>query len=209
MARVQWYYERTPPCDVPVWVHALRWYLKLDTEAEYDHFPADFGLAQDWDSVFMTRGGQRPFAWAPGLWPRIEHRRRRLRMMRDTRRAPPQLPAPMYPPLDRIAHHLLRQSTEVSVPSEAREDERGSAAPPEVMVSLVQSEVEAGTPEVSPDVAAPPASLPPTTTPVWMPSSTPKMELETSAASVSPSSPPPSTSQRNKMRCRSAPPMRM
>ena len=209
VTRVQWYYDNTPPCDVPLFVHALRWYLKRDAEGEYDHFPADFGLAQAWDSVYMARGGQRPFDWAPGLWTRVEHRRRRLLAVRGTRRVPPQLPWPMFPTLDRIAHHLHRRSNWECVPSEAREDRRVSPAPPEVMVSIVQAEGEAGTQEVSPGPAALPASLPPSTTPVWITLSSTLMEVGASAASVSPSSPPSSTSRRNQMRCRSAPPRHM
>ena len=73
-------YDQTLMCDIPVWSHALCWYVT--GEGSCDHLPPDFGLEQDWQSacMFLTPSKQ-PFVWAPDLWDRIRERRDRMIVM--------------------------------------------------------------------------------------------------------------------------------
>ena len=78
--RVKWYYKNTPANDIPVWAHGVNWYHNPQADqAQFDRFPADFGIEEAWLAVRANRkSGRRPFEWAENLWPRIEERKRRL-----------------------------------------------------------------------------------------------------------------------------------
>ena len=48
-------------------------------QAQFDRFPADFGIEGDWSAVRAKRKSMRtPFEWAKNLWPRIEERKWRF-----------------------------------------------------------------------------------------------------------------------------------
>ena len=78
--RVKWYYKNTPANDIPVWAHGVNWYHNPQADqAQFDRFPADFGIEEAWLAVRANRkSGRRPFEWAENLWPRIAERKRRL-----------------------------------------------------------------------------------------------------------------------------------
>ena len=78
--RVNLYYNITPISDIPTWAHGMKWYYNPQAEqTQFDNFPADFGIEEDWLAVRAERKSWRtPFAWAKNLWPRIEERKRRL-----------------------------------------------------------------------------------------------------------------------------------
>ena len=78
--RVRWYYQRTPITDIPTWAHGLKWYCcPREDQSQFDNFPADFGIEQDWSAVCAKRKSRTvPFEWAKGLWERIAERKKRL-----------------------------------------------------------------------------------------------------------------------------------
>ena len=78
--RVKWYYDNTPTNAIPMWAHGMKWYHNPHADqAQFDRFPADFGIWEAWLEVRANRkSGRRPFEWAENLWPRIAERKRRL-----------------------------------------------------------------------------------------------------------------------------------
>ena len=74
--RIREYYEATPICDLPLWAIALRLVATCEECAMGFAYPWDFGLVRDYDDLVAARGSPIP-VW-PGLWERLDHRRRVL-----------------------------------------------------------------------------------------------------------------------------------
>ena len=107
LERIQAYYAVTPMCDLPLWAIGLR-LIAAEQEAVLGFaYPWDFGLTRDYDDLRAARLERgRPFESWPGLWDRLNERRRILL----TYEHPPHIlglslpqpssSAPMAPPQD-------------------------------------------------------------------------------------------------------------
>ena len=82
--RIHKYYVDTPPFERPVWAKGLAWYVMEKHVARAPECGWDWGIRSDADAVFWRRCIRgRPFAWATGLWGRMEERRTALTQLYD------------------------------------------------------------------------------------------------------------------------------
>ena len=72
------YYERTPSCELPQWVHGLAHYYSGRPNQYCSSMQWDYGLTQDMELLCRDRRGSLPFVVSEGLWDDLRQRRREL-----------------------------------------------------------------------------------------------------------------------------------
>ena len=75
---IQWYYDRTPRGEIPLWVQGLRHNIDMEPYAVDIYLPWDYGLSTDLLLLRRHRRGPLPFTFTPGLWEKLEKRRQVL-----------------------------------------------------------------------------------------------------------------------------------
>ena len=78
IVRIREYHDQTPFYEVPTWVYGLRFAMLNKCYLTDTYLPWGYGLTGDCDLLCRHRRGRLPFFFMPGLWDRLEVRKRAL-----------------------------------------------------------------------------------------------------------------------------------